>query len=78
VGSGVDLTILELAQLVCNVVGFSGEIVLDPSKPDGTPRKLLNVEKLQSLGWRPRIGLEGGIATAYRAFLNEKAPHPAE
>jgi GDP-L-fucose synthase len=71
VGSGEDLTILELARLVADVVGFSGEIVMDLSKPDGTPRKLMNGEKLRALGWRPRIALREGIADAYRAFLAE-------
>jgi len=73
IGSGEDLTILELARLVADVVGFSGEIALDPSKPDGTPRKLLNSEKLRALGWRPRIGLREGIAGAYGAFLAESS-----
>jgi GDP-L-fucose synthase len=71
VGSGEDLTILELARLVADVVGFSGEIVMDLLKPDGTPRKLMNGEKLRALGWRPRIALREGIADAYRAFLAE-------
>jgi GDP-L-fucose synthase len=74
IGSGEDLTIAELARLVTDVVGFTGRIVLDPSKPDGTPRKLMNGEKLRALGWRPRIDLRGGIADAYRAFLAEKLP----
>lgn len=69
VGSGVDLSILELAQLVCRVVGFEGNIVHDLSKPDGTPRKLLNGEKLRAMGWAPRIALETGIAETYRWFL---------
>jgi GDP-L-fucose synthase len=76
IGSGEDLTILELARLVVEVVGFSGEIVMDRSKPDGTPRKLMNGEKLKALGWRPRIGLREGIADAYRAFLVENAGRP--
>jgi GDP-L-fucose synthase len=69
IGSGEDVTILELARLVAEVVGFAGEIVLDPSKPDGTPRKLMDGAKLKALGWRPRVGLREGIADAYRAFL---------
>jgi GDP-L-fucose synthase len=69
IGSGDELTILELARLVADVVGFKGEIVLDPSKPDGTPRKLVDGTKLAALGWRPRIGLREGIGDAYRAFL---------
>jgi GDP-L-fucose synthase len=71
IGSGEDLTILELVRLVADVVGFTGEIALDPSKPDGTPRKLMDGAKLAALGWRPRIALRDGIADAYRAFLAE-------
>ena len=59
----------QLTRLVAEVVGFSGEIALDASKPDGTPRKLMDGSKLAALGWRPRIGLREGIADAYRAFL---------
>ena len=73
VGSGVDLTILELAGLVSDVVGFKGEIVHDLAKPDGTPRKLMSGDRLKQLGWRPRIALRDGIADAYRAFLVEGA-----
>jgi GDP-L-fucose synthase len=69
VGSGVDLTILELARLVSEVVGFTGEIRLDPSKPDGTPRKLMSNRKLAGMGWSPSIGLRDGIAATYRSFL---------
>ncbi|OWV81627.1 GDP-fucose synthetase [Rhizobium sp. N122] len=70
VGSGEDIAILELAHLVSQVVGFEGKIKRDPTKPDGTPRKLLNVDKLRSLGWSPKIGLKEGIADAYRSFLD--------
>jgi GDP-L-fucose synthase len=76
IGSGHDLTILELAHTVAEVLGFAGEIVLDPSKPDGTPRKLMDGTKLKALGWRPRIGLREGIADAYRAFLAESGQTP--
>ena len=69
VGMGEDVTILELAELVAEVVGFKGQIVTDPSKPDGTPRKLLDISKLKRAGWRPRIGLKRGIADAYRWYL---------
>lgn len=69
VGSGEDVTILELTELVSKVVGFEGRIVHDLTKPDGTPRKLMSAAKLRALGWSPRIGLEEGIADAYRAFL---------
>ncbi|MXO93242.1 NAD-dependent epimerase/dehydratase family protein [Erythrobacter arachoides] len=68
-GSGTDLPISELARLVCDAVGFDGEIVTDTSKPDGTPRKLMSGDKLAALGWKPTIGLREGIADAYRAFL---------
>ncbi|RYE07440.1 MAG: GDP-L-fucose synthase [Hyphomicrobiales bacterium] len=70
VGSGSDVTILELATRVAQVVGFKGDIVVDPSKPDGTPRKLMDSSKLRSLGWAPTISLDDGIADAYRYFLS--------
>ena len=80
VGCGTDLTILELASRIAGVVGFRGSIVTDPSKPDGTPRKLLDVRKLSGLGWRPKIELEEGIADTYRWFLenvsSERSDHP--
>ncbi|MBY5554666.1 GDP-L-fucose synthase [Rhizobium leguminosarum] len=69
VGSGDDLTILELTKLICDIVGFSGEVLHDFSKPDGTPRKLMSAAKLRSFDWKPRISLHDGIADAYRAFL---------
>ena len=69
VGTGEDVTIRELAETVMMVVGFSGEIVFDSSKPDGTPRKLLNVERLSQLGWQAKIQLRDGIAMAYADFL---------
>ena len=68
VGSGSDLTILELAQMVGEVVGFAGEIVCDTSRPDGTPRKLMDSSRLAALGWTPKIGLRDGIADAYADF----------
>jgi len=68
VGTGEDIAILDLAKLVCNVVGFEGTITTDPSKPDGTPRKLLDVSKLRSTGWRPHYGLRDGLADAYEWF----------
>jgi len=68
IGMGSDVTIRELAETVGNVVGYTGRIVLDPSKPDGTPRKLLDVSRLGALGWQPRIGLPAGLAAAYRDF----------
>ena len=69
VGSGEDVTILELAQAVCDVVGFTGGIIADPSKPDGTPRKLMDVSKLKAMGWSPRYSLRDGLADAYAWFV---------
>lgn len=68
VGSGTDLSILELARLVCAAVGFAGEIKHDLSKPDGTPRKLMSADRLRALGWSPSISLEDGILRTYRDF----------
>jgi GDP-L-fucose synthase len=68
VGCGTDVSIAELAALVGEVVGFSGRIVYDASKPDGTPRKLLDVSRLAALGWAPKIALRDGIAGTYRWF----------
>ena len=68
VGSGEDLTIRELAQLVADVVGFEGTIATDPSKLDGTPRKLMDVSRLHALGWHHRIGLREGIVATYASF----------
>ncbi len=73
VGSGTDVTIRELTELVAQAVGFTGRIVWDATKPDGTPRKLMDVSKLTSLGWSARIGLSVGIARTYRSFLEEKS-----
>ncbi len=69
VGCGEDISIRELAELICDLVGFDGELTWDTTKPDGTPRKLLNVTKLQALGWKPSIGLRDGIAQTYKWFL---------
>jgi GDP-L-fucose synthase len=68
VGSGEDVTIMELTRLIADVVGFRGAIVTDPSKPDGTPRKLLDVSKLFATGWRPKHGLRDGLAQTYAWF----------
>ncbi|UDQ88163.1 GDP-L-fucose synthase [Xanthobacter autotrophicus] len=65
VGSGDDVTILELTQMVCDVVGFKGEIVHDLTKPDGTPRKLMSADKIRGLGWKPSIKLKDGLASTY-------------
>lgn len=73
VGTGEDQTIAELAGMVARVVGYSGAIRFDPSKPDGTPRKLLDVSRLTALGWHARIGLDEGIESTYAWYLN-RAP----
>lgn len=73
VGTGVDLTIAELADLVKRTVGFNGDIVFDADKPDGTPRKLLDVERLSRNGWRASTSLEDGLAQAYRDFLTHQS-----
>lgn len=72
IGCGEDVTIRELAETVCDVLGFEGELVFDTTKPDGTPRKLLDVGILFGMGWRPKIGLREGIAGAYRWFLSSQ------
>jgi GDP-L-fucose synthase len=69
VGSGEDISIADLAKLICKVIGFYGNIVQDFSKPDGTPRKLMDGAKLRALKWQPKIGLEEGLESTYRAFL---------
>lgn len=73
VGTGEDLTILELAQIIQRIVGFTGELVTDPSKPDGTPRKLMDVSRINSFGWRHTIDLETGIAAVYEEFKSRIA-----
>jgi len=73
VGCGEDISIRELAELVCQVVGFDGELSWDKTKPDGTPRKLLDVSKLRGLGWTPTIPLRDGIAQTYDWFLKNVA-----
>lgn len=83
VGAGSDVTILELAQLIKDVVGYGGEIRLDPTKPDGIPRKLVDVSNLYGLGWRPNISLREGIRQTYQWLLDryeeasrdERLPH---
>jgi len=69
VGCGEDISIRELAELICDVVGFDGELAWDATKPDGTPRKLLDVTKLRAFGWNPAIPLREGIAKTYEWFL---------
>jgi GDP-L-fucose synthase len=78
VGSGEDISIRELAELICDVVGFQGALTWDTTKPDGTPRKLLDVSRLHDLGWRHSIGLREGIARTYEWFLQNAAPEAAK
>ena len=72
VGTGEDLTIAELAQTMARVTGYRGRMVFDSSKPDGTPRKLLDVSRLQGLGWRAKITLEDGITSTYQWYLRQQ------
>ncbi len=72
IGTGEDLSIAELAETIKNIVGFNGTLVYDSSKPDGTPRKLMDVSKLHHLGWKHKTSLEAGISLAYEDFLKNK------
>jgi len=72
VGTGIDVTIRELAETIARVVGYTGELVFDTSKPDGTPRKVLNVDRLASLGFRPGIEFEQGLKESYQWFLDHR------
>lgn len=74
VGQGEDLTIYELADIIANTVNYTGKISLDFSKPDGTPRKLLDVSKIKATNWEPKIGLVAGLASAYEDFESRVAP----
>lgn len=71
IGSGQDITIRDLATLICRLTGFDGELIFDPSKPDGTPRKLLDITKISGFGWKPRISLQDGISGVIR-FLGSR------
>ena len=73
VGTGTDVTIKELTETVAVTTGFKGKVVWDKTKPDGTPRKLLDVSRLAALGWKARINLKDGLAKTYASFLVEKA-----
>jgi GDP-L-fucose synthase len=73
IGCGEDVTIRELAELICQVVGYAGELRFDPSKPDGTPRKLLDMSRMFGLGWRPKISLAEGIEQTYAWYLQNGA-----
>ena len=72
IGAGKDLTIAELAVLIAEAVGYDGRFVYDASKPDGTPRKLLDSSRIMALGWKPKVGLREGIAAAYEDFLQRR------
>lgn len=74
VGTGEDVSIRELAELIARIVGFQGELVFDTSKPDGTPRKLLDVSRLHALGWRAKISLEEGIRSTYEWYVGTSHP----
>ena len=71
VGSQQEMTIMEIARLIARVVGYEGQILTDPSRPDGTPRKLMDSGKLFAMGWQPRIGLEEGLRAAYADFCKQ-------
>jgi GDP-L-fucose synthase len=71
VGTGKDLTIMELAELISGIIGFRGSIRLDLSKPDGTPRKLLDISKLEGMGWKARISLKEGVRKVYETYEKE-------
>jgi GDP-L-fucose synthase len=72
VGSGTEVSIKELAELISKVVGYKGQLLFDPARADGTPRKLLDSSRLAKMGWRPRIGLQDGVRAAYADFLSKK------
>ncbi|MEJ1971658.1 MAG: hypothetical protein WDM96_03915 [Lacunisphaera sp.] len=74
IGTGTDVTIRELTELVARVTGFKGTITWDSSKPDGTPRKLMDVSRMTALGWKARIGVREGVEKTYASFLAEKRP----
>ncbi|MFQ5437263.1 MAG: GDP-L-fucose synthase, partial [Paracoccaceae bacterium] len=67
-----DITIADLARLIAGITGFEGRITFDPTKPDGTPRKLLDVSRLTKMGWKYEIGLQDGLRDAYRWFLENR------
>ncbi len=71
IGCGEDISIKDLALLIKKIVGFKGELTFDTSKPDGTPRKLLDVSKLMITGWRPKVDLEDGIKNVYLKYISD-------
>jgi GDP-L-fucose synthase len=72
-GTGQELSIGDLIEMIKSAVGFKGETEFDTSKPDGTPRKLLNSEKIKALGWSPKVDLENGLSSTYKWFLKNFA-----
>jgi GDP-L-fucose synthase len=76
VGCGYDITIRELAETIARVIGYAGDIAFDPSKPDGTPRKLMDSTRLNALGWQAQVGLEAGLKKAYEDFLTNQTAQP--
>jgi GDP-L-fucose synthase len=78
VGCGEDISIRDVAELICDVVGFEGELTWDANKPDGTPRKLLDVTKVRALGWKPSITLRDGVARTYEWFLANYVPYASQ
>lgn len=76
IGYGEDIALIDLAELICRTVGYDGKIALDPTKPDGTPRKLLDTSRLRQLGWRPKVTLEAGLADTY-AWYQTQLTHGA-
>jgi GDP-L-fucose synthase len=72
VGTGTDVTIRELTEMVAQATGYKGRVSWDATKPDGTPRKLLDVSRMSALGWKARTGLKAGIEATYLSFLGEK------
>jgi GDP-L-fucose synthase len=78
IGSGQEVSILELTKLMAKVIGYKGDIVQDLSKPDGAPRKLLDSAFLENMGWKPRTSLEGGIRATYEWFANSKSVRKEE
>ena len=72
IGTGEDISIKDVALIIKDIVGFQGELVFDTTKPDGTPRKLMDVSKLHKLGWTHKIGLKDGLKMAYDDFVNNR------
>jgi GDP-L-fucose synthase len=72
VGTGKEISIRHLSELIANIVGFQGKLVFDPSKPDGTPRKILDTSRINALGWKPSTELKAGVTKTYEWFKNTR------